>query len=86
VALPDHPPLSEAQIQESENVGEKVKKDRSEKTNSDEGRNSSEKRGVLEGRGATKRQWAYISDTNVRLVSLDEVLNTRAYICMYERV
>jgi len=34
----------------------------------------------------TTRQWAYISDTNVRVASLDEVLNARAYICKYERI
>lgn len=32
-----------------------------------------------------ERQWAYISDTVVRLTTLEEVLNTKAYICMYER-
>ncbi|KAH9887258.1 hypothetical protein C8Q73DRAFT_713365 [Cubamyces lactineus] len=32
------------------------------------------------------RQWAYISDTVVRLTTLDEVLKAKAYICMYERV
>lgn len=41
--------------------------------------------------GATKpadspRQWAYISDTVVRLTTLDEVLKAKAYLCMYERV
>ncbi|KAK7048441.1 ubiquitin carboxyl-terminal hydrolase [Favolaschia claudopus] len=33
-----------------------------------------------------ERQWAYISDTVVRLTTLDEVLKAKAYICMYERV
>ncbi|CAK5272163.1 unnamed protein product [Mycena citricolor] len=32
------------------------------------------------------RQWAYISDTIVRLTSLEEVLKAKAYICLYERV
>ncbi|KAJ3748007.1 cysteine proteinase [Lentinula detonsa] len=32
------------------------------------------------------RQWAYISDTVVRLTTLQEVLKAKAYICMYERV
>jgi hypothetical protein len=32
-----------------------------------------------------ERQWAYISDTTVRLTSLEEVLHAKAYICMYER-
>ncbi|KAH8101845.1 cysteine proteinase [Cristinia sonorae] len=32
------------------------------------------------------RQWAYISDTIVRLTTLEEVLKAKAYICMYERV
>ncbi|KAG2003295.1 ubiquitin carboxyl-terminal hydrolase 4, variant 2 [Coprinopsis cinerea AmutBmut pab1-1] len=32
-----------------------------------------------------ERQWAYISDTIVRLTTLEEVLNAKAYICMYER-
>lgn len=32
------------------------------------------------------RDWAYISDTTVRLSSVDEVLKSKAYICMYERI
>ena len=32
------------------------------------------------------RQWAYISDTIVRLTTIEEVLKAKAYICMYERV
>lgn len=32
------------------------------------------------------RQWAYISDTVVRLTTIEEVLKAKAYICMYERV
>ncbi|KAF9788165.1 cysteine proteinase [Thelephora terrestris] len=32
------------------------------------------------------RQWAYISDTVVRLTTLDEVLKSRAYMCLYERI
>ncbi|KAL4245500.1 Ubiquitin carboxyl-terminal hydrolase [Abortiporus biennis] len=32
------------------------------------------------------RQWAYISDTVVRLTTLEEVLKAKAYICMYERI
>lgn len=32
------------------------------------------------------RQWAYISDTVVRLTTLDEVLKSKAYMCLYERV
>lgn len=35
---------------------------------------------------AGSRQWCYISDTEVRLVSLDEVLKAKAYLCMYERI
>ena len=31
------------------------------------------------------RQWAYISDTVVRLTTLDEVLKSKAYMCLYER-
>lgn len=34
----------------------------------------------------TPRDWAYISDTVVRLASFDEVMKSKAYICMYERV
>ncbi|KAJ7126403.1 hypothetical protein C8R43DRAFT_705879 [Mycena crocata] len=34
----------------------------------------------------SERQWAYISDTVVRLTTLEEVLKAKAYICMYERV
>ncbi|KAJ7669344.1 hypothetical protein DFH06DRAFT_1084066 [Mycena polygramma] len=36
--------------------------------------------------GKQERQWAYISDTIVRLTTLEEVLKAKAYICMYERV
>lgn len=32
------------------------------------------------------REWAYISDTIVRLTTLEEVLKAKAYICMYERI
>lgn len=32
-----------------------------------------------------ERQWAFISDTAVRLTTLEEVLRAKAYICMYER-
>lgn len=32
-----------------------------------------------------ERQWAHISDTTVRLTTLEEVLRAKAYICMYER-
>jgi len=32
------------------------------------------------------RQWVYISDTVVRLTTLDEVLKTKAYMCLYERI
>jgi len=33
-----------------------------------------------------ERKWCYISDTVVRLASLEEVLRSKAYICMYERI
>jgi len=32
------------------------------------------------------RRWCYISDTIVRTATLDEVLKSKAYICMYERL
>ena len=32
------------------------------------------------------REWAYISDTVVRLTTLDEVLKSKAYMCLYERI
>ena len=32
------------------------------------------------------RKWCYISDTIVRLTTLEEVMKAKAYICMYERV
>ncbi|ESK96388.1 hypothetical protein Moror_7048 [Moniliophthora roreri MCA 2997] len=32
------------------------------------------------------RQWTYISDTIVRLTTLEEVLKAKAYICLYERI
>ncbi|KAG6874529.1 hypothetical protein C0992_007606, partial [Termitomyces sp. T32_za158] len=34
----------------------------------------------------TSRQWAYISDTFVRLTTLEEVMKSKAYICMYEGI
>lgn len=37
-------------------------------------------------RHAQPRRWAYISDTVVRLTTLEEVLKAKAYICMYERI
>jgi hypothetical protein len=79
VALPEQPPLSGIQTKESDNGGERL-------DNSDQGFDATEKRSSPGGPKVVKRQWAYISDTNVRLVSLEEVLNARAYICMYERV
>lgn len=33
-----------------------------------------------------ERQWAYISDTVVRLTTKEEVLKAKAYLCLYERV
>jgi len=41
---------------------------------------------VAEPPSTQERQWAYISDTVVRLTTLEEVLKAKAYICMYERV
>jgi len=32
------------------------------------------------------RQWCYISDTTVKLVSFEEVLKAKAYLCFYERL
>ncbi|KAL4073637.1 peptidase C19, ubiquitin carboxyl-terminal hydrolase 2 [Scleroderma citrinum] len=32
------------------------------------------------------RDWAYISDNTVRLASFEEVMKSKAYICMYERI
>lgn len=37
-------------------------------------------------RSSSERQWCHISDTHVRLCSLEEVLAAKAYICFYERV
>ncbi|KAM5541746.1 hypothetical protein V8D89_004475 [Ganoderma adspersum] len=34
----------------------------------------------------SSRKWAYISDSTVKLTTLEEVLKAKAYICMYERV
>lgn len=34
----------------------------------------------------SQRQWCHISDTEVKLVTLEEVLKAKAYLCMYERV
>ncbi|KAI9460768.1 peptidase C19, ubiquitin carboxyl-terminal hydrolase 2 [Boletus coccyginus] len=36
--------------------------------------------------GTVARDWAFISDTVVRLTSLEEVLKSKAYMCMYERI
>jgi len=36
--------------------------------------------------GTAPRDWAFISDTIVRMSSLEEVLKSKAYICMYERI
>jgi hypothetical protein len=32
------------------------------------------------------RKWCYISDTVVRIVPFEEVIKSKAYICMYERI
>ena len=32
------------------------------------------------------RKWCYISDTVVKLTTLEEVMKSKAYICMYERI
>jgi len=45
-----------------------------------------EKADLSLGRDKRDRQWAYISDTIVRLTTLEEVLKAKAYICMYERI
>lgn len=37
-------------------------------------------------KGSGARKWCHISDTAVRLASLEEVMKAKAYICMYERV
>ena len=45
-----------------------------------------EKGGKRTGEGERpQRRWCYVSDTVVRLASLEEVLQAKAYICMYER-
>jgi len=33
-----------------------------------------------------KRVWCFCSDTTIRLASLEEVLQSRAYLCFYEKV
>ncbi|KAF5351198.1 hypothetical protein D9756_008367 [Leucocoprinus leucothites] len=89
VALPDEPPLVNARVHEANhtNGGERTSQYSGEKGGSDEAVDSTEKHtSTTGGKRAVKRQWAYISDTNVRPVPLEEVLNARAYICMYERV
>ncbi|KXN82258.1 Ubiquitin carboxyl-terminal hydrolase 16 [Leucoagaricus sp. SymC.cos] len=85
VALPDEPPLSESQAKETD--GEGVKDKAAKNSSGENGTDHAEKQ-VPSDRGSRtgKRQWAYISDTTVRSVSFEEVLNARAYICMYERV
>ncbi|KLO05723.1 cysteine proteinase [Schizopora paradoxa] len=35
---------------------------------------------------ASSRKWCYISDTVVKLTTLEEVMKSKAYICMYERI
>jgi hypothetical protein len=43
-------------------------------------------RATRESEDKAPRQWAYISDTVVRLTTLEEVLKVRAYMCFYERI
>ncbi|KAF8180367.1 hypothetical protein BJ912DRAFT_855172 [Pholiota molesta] len=40
---------------------------------------------LVQSAKSAERQWAHISDTTVRLTTLEEVLRAKAYICMYER-
>jgi len=35
---------------------------------------------------SSSRKWCYISDTIVKLTTLEEVMKSKAYICMYERI
>ncbi|KAG6833038.1 hypothetical protein H0H87_012049 [Tephrocybe sp. NHM501043] len=48
--------------------------------------NTSEETNATSAEVKAPRQWAYISDTIVRLTTLDEVLKAKAYMCMYERI
>ncbi|KAF9444732.1 peptidase C19, ubiquitin carboxyl-terminal hydrolase 2 [Macrolepiota fuliginosa MF-IS2] len=76
VALPGDPPLIEARTRDAEeqvSIGSTESGEKTSRTTHANGR-------------PAKRQWAYVSDTNVRVVPLEEVLNARAYMCMYERV
>lgn len=41
---------------------------------------------AIKVKGSGARKWCYISDTTVRLASLEEVMKAKAYICMYERI
>ncbi|EJD05549.1 cysteine proteinase [Fomitiporia mediterranea MF3/22] len=47
---------------------------------------SSKSRTSSNNGSSAQRQWCYVSDTVVRLATLDEVLQAKAYICMYERI
>ncbi|KAF9041248.1 hypothetical protein BJ165DRAFT_1487950 [Panaeolus papilionaceus] len=44
-----------------------------------------DKSGATSTQQPKERQWAYISDTVVRLTTLEEVLHAKAYMCWYER-
>ena len=53
-------------------------------SDTESGRTESEKQ--RSDNGTASRDWAFISDTIVRLTTLEEVLKSKAYICMYERI
>lgn len=60
---------------------------KSDKTNKTEKHDKPDKREKGYGHEKSEpRQWAYISDTVVRLTTLDEVLKSKAYMCLYERI
>lgn len=85
VALPSEPPLSEEKEKVEEVSGLSGSPDSRDREKDDEVATNT-KRAAMSGQRPSKRQWAYVSDTNVRLTSLEEVMRARAYICMYERV
>ena len=87
-ALPHRAKDSEA-AQTTESLGStstasdhSSKNDKTDKTEKHERHDKHEKKNEKN----EPREWAYISDTVVRLTTLDEVLKSKAYMCMYERI
>ncbi|KAF8317219.1 peptidase C19, ubiquitin carboxyl-terminal hydrolase 2 [Clavulina sp. PMI_390] len=55
-------------------------------SSADSGAHSKEKDSAKDHQHLPPRQWAYISDTIVKLTTIDEVLKSKAYLLFYERL